>query len=42
MIKTIAVLGAGTMGHGIAEVFAMNNFQVNLYEISDERRNLVK
>ncbi|MCY7007365.1 3-hydroxyacyl-CoA dehydrogenase family protein [Fusobacterium simiae] len=42
MIKTIAVLGAGTMGHGIAEVFAMNNFQVNLYEISDERRNSVK
>ena len=30
------------MGHGIAEVFAMNNFQVNLYEISNERRNSVK
>ncbi|PMC71103.1 3-hydroxyacyl-CoA dehydrogenase [Fusobacterium nucleatum] len=42
MIKIIAVLGAGTMGHGIAEVFAMNNFQVNLYEISNERRNSVK
>ena len=32
MIKNIAVLGAGTMGHGIAEFFAMNGYPVNLYE----------
>lgn len=32
MIKDIAVLGAGTMGHGIAEFFAMNGYSVNLYE----------
>lgn len=32
MIKEIAVLGAGTMGHGIAEFFAMNGYPVNLYE----------
>lgn len=32
MIKNIAVLGAGTMGHGIAEYFAMNGYLVNLYE----------
>lgn len=32
MIKNISVLGAGTMGHGIANVFAMNGYKVNLYE----------
>ena len=32
MIKNISVLGAGTMGHGIAEFFAMNGYPVNLYE----------
>lgn len=42
MIEKIAVLGAGTMGHGIAEIFALNDYQVNLYEISEERRNSVK
>ncbi len=30
MIKTVAIIGAGTMGHGIAEVFALNGFDVNL------------
>lgn len=42
MIRKIAVLGAGTMGHGIAETFAMNGFQVNLFEIHDQIRNSVK
>ena len=42
LIEKIAVLGAGTMGHGIAETFALNDYQVNLYEISEERRNSVK
>jgi 3-hydroxyacyl-CoA dehydrogenase len=32
MIKNISVLGAGTMGHGIAETFAMNGYPVSLYE----------
>jgi 3-hydroxybutyryl-CoA dehydrogenase len=42
MIKKIAVLGAGTMGHGIATNFAMYGYQVNLYEVNDEVRNSVK
>lgn len=42
MIKNIAVLGAGTMGHGIAETFAMFGYPVNLYETSEKMRNSVK
>jgi len=42
MIKKIAVLGAGTMGHGIAETFAMNDYIVNLYEVYDKVRTTVK
>ena len=37
MIKSITVIGAGTMGNGIAHVFAMNNFKVNLVDISEEQ-----
>ena len=33
-IKNIAVIGAGTMGNGIAHVFAQNNFSVNLVDVS--------
>jgi len=33
MIKRIGVLGAGTMGHGIAEAFALHGYQVNLWDI---------
>ena len=33
-IKNIAVIGAGTMGNGIAHVFAQNDFSVNLVDIS--------
>jgi 3-hydroxybutyryl-CoA dehydrogenase len=33
-IKKIAVIGAGTMGNGIAHVFAQNNFLVNLVDVS--------
>ena len=29
-MKNIAVIGAGTMGNGIAHVFAQNNYNVNL------------
>lgn len=35
-MKTIAVIGAGTMGNGIAHVFAQNGFKVNLIDISQE------
>lgn len=33
-IKNIAVIGAGTMGNGIAHLFARNNFSVNLIDVS--------
>ena len=33
-MKNIAVIGAGTMGNGIAHVFAQNGYQVNLIDIS--------
>ena len=33
-MKNISVIGAGTMGNGIAHVFAMNGFAVNLIDIS--------
>ena len=35
-VKTICVLGAGAMGHGIAQVCAQFEYQVNLYDIKDE------
>jgi enoyl-CoA hydratase/3-hydroxyacyl-CoA dehydrogenase len=35
-IKKITVVGAGDMGHGIAEVVAMAGFKVNLYDIKQE------
>lgn len=34
-IKKIAVIGAGTMGNGIAHVFAQNGFDVNLVDIEE-------
>src|SRR3990172_3120525 len=45
-IKKIAVIGAGDMGHGIAEVIAMAGYTVNLYDIKqefvDRGRNKIK
>jgi 3-hydroxybutyryl-CoA dehydrogenase len=35
-IRTIAVLGAGTMGHGIAQVAAASGFRVVLRDIGEE------
>jgi enoyl-CoA hydratase/3-hydroxyacyl-CoA dehydrogenase len=35
-IKKIAIIGAGDMGHGIAEVIAMAGKKVNLYDIKQE------
>jgi 3-hydroxybutyryl-CoA dehydrogenase len=34
MIKNVSVIGAGTMGNGIAQVFAMNNYTVQLVDLS--------
>lgn len=41
MIKNITVVGAGTMGHGIAETFAMHGYRVKLYEVYEPVRNSV-
>ena len=35
-IETIAVLGAGTMGHGIAHVAAQAGYRVTMYDVSDD------
>jgi len=35
-MKNITVIGAGTMGNGIAHVFAQSGYQVNLVDISQE------
>ena len=35
-MKNIAVIGSGTMGNGIAHVFAQNGFRVNLIDISQK------
>jgi len=35
-MKNIAIVGAGTMGNGIAHVFAQNGYQVNLIDINEQ------
>jgi len=35
-IKTVAVVGAGDMGHGIAQAALMAGYKVKLYDIADE------
>jgi 3-hydroxybutyryl-CoA dehydrogenase len=35
-MKNITVIGSGTMGNGIAHVFAMKGFQVNMVDISEK------
>jgi len=35
-MKNISVIGAGTMGNGIAHVFAQNGFKVSLVDISEK------
>lgn len=36
MIKNIVVIGAGTMGNGIAHTFAQSGFSVNLVDVSQD------
>lgn len=36
VMKNIAVIGSGTMGNGIAHVFAQNGFQVALIDVSED------
>jgi 3-hydroxybutyryl-CoA dehydrogenase len=38
-MKNISVIGAGTMGNGIAHVFAQSGYKVNLIDISQESLN---
>ncbi len=44
--KNISVVGAGTMGNGIAHVFALHNYKVNLIdlnqEVLDKARNTIE
>ena len=37
MIQTVAVIGAGTMGNGIAHVFAQNGFKVQLADVNADQ-----
>ena len=36
VIKTVAVIGAGTMGNGIAQVFACHGFDTVMVDVNDE------
>src|SRR5687768_2727714 len=38
-MKNISVIGAGTMGNGIAHVFAQNGFTVSLVDVSQDQLN---
>lgn len=42
MLNKIGVVGAGKMGHSIAEAFAIHGYIVNLYEPYEKVRNSVK
>jgi len=35
-VRKAAVIGSGAMGHGIAELFAMNGYEVTMVDINDE------
>jgi len=38
-MKNVCVIGAGTMGNGIAHVFAQNGFSVSLMDVSQDQLN---
>ena len=40
MVKTIAVLGAGTMGHGIAHAALAAGYSTRLYDVSQTQLNM--
>ncbi len=42
VIEKIGVVGAGTMGHGIAESFALYGYAVNLYDADASRLEMAK
>ncbi len=35
-LKKVAIVGSGSMGHGIAEMLAMNGYEVTMVDINDE------
>ena len=35
-MKKIAIIGSGTMGHGIAQISALAGFKVSLRDVKDE------
>lgn len=35
-MKKVAIIGAGTMGNGIAHVFALNNYKVQLIDLNEQ------
>jgi 3-hydroxybutyryl-CoA dehydrogenase len=41
-MTTIAVIGAGTMGNGIAHVFAQNGYKVNLIDVNEAQLEKAK
>ena len=41
-IKKIAVLGAGTMGPGIAQTYAMGGYEVTMWTRSESTREKAK
>lgn len=41
-MKHIAVIGAGTMGHALAQVFAQGGYRVFLHDLSEDRLNRAK
>ena len=42
MIEKIGIIGAGTMGQSIATSFAMYNYDVHLFDVSEERLQAAK
>ncbi|MFO0399487.1 MAG: 3-hydroxyacyl-CoA dehydrogenase NAD-binding domain-containing protein, partial [Sphingobacteriia bacterium] len=40
MYQDVAVIGAGTMGNGIAHVFAQSGYHVNLIDVNTEALDL--
>ncbi|MHA1457651.1 MAG: 3-hydroxyacyl-CoA dehydrogenase NAD-binding domain-containing protein, partial [Promethearchaeota archaeon] len=35
-IKNVLIIGAGTMGHSIAQVYAQGGFEVSLVDINEK------